>query len=36
MLGIYGDGDAAGWIASLLGALLLLFLYRVFTKRTPA
>ena len=36
LLGIYGEGDAAGFIASLLGALLLLFLYRAFTKRTPA
>jgi len=35
-LGMYGEGEAAGFIASLLGAILLLFLYRMFTKRTPA
>lgn len=35
-LGMYGEGEAAGFIASLLGAIILLFLYRMFTKRTPA
>ena len=36
-LGFYGEGEAAGWIMSLVGALLLLFLYRlVIGKRgTP-
>ena len=33
-MGMYTEGEAAGFIASLIGALLLLFLYRVFTKRT--
>ena len=36
MLGLYNEGEPAGFIASLLGAILLLFLYRLFTKRTPA
>lgn len=36
MLGIYQEGEVAGFIASLLGAILLLFLYRLFTKRRPA
>ena len=35
-LGNYQPGEPAGFIASLLGAILLLFLYRLFTKRTPA
>jgi uncharacterized membrane protein YeaQ/YmgE (transglycosylase-associated protein family) len=35
-LGIYTEGEAAGFIASLLGAIVLLLLYRMFTKRTPA
>ena len=32
-LGIYARGDAAGFIASVLGAMLLLFIYRVATRR---
>jgi uncharacterized membrane protein YeaQ/YmgE (transglycosylase-associated protein family) len=28
-----GAGYEAGWIASILGAILLLFLYRAFTRR---
>ena len=36
MLGLYAEGEPAGFIASLLGAIILLFLYRLFTKRTPA
>lgn len=28
MLGLYGPGDPAGFIMSLIGAVLLLFLYR--------
>jgi uncharacterized membrane protein YeaQ/YmgE (transglycosylase-associated protein family) len=32
-LGWYGQGEGAGWIASIIGAILLLFLYRVFTGR---
>lgn len=29
MLGWYGEGQSAGFIASLIGALILLFLYRL-------
>jgi uncharacterized membrane protein YeaQ/YmgE (transglycosylase-associated protein family) len=32
-LGWYNEGEPAGFIASVLGAILLLFLYRVFAKR---
>ena len=32
-LGWYDDGEPAGFIFSVVGAMLLLFLYRVFTKR---
>jgi uncharacterized membrane protein YeaQ/YmgE (transglycosylase-associated protein family) len=32
-LGWYGEGEGAGWIASIIGAILLLFLYRLFTGR---
>jgi len=32
-LGWYQIGDAAGFIASVLGAILILFIYRQFTKR---
>ena len=32
-LGLYAAGEAAGFIASILGAMLLLFLYRVVIKR---
>jgi uncharacterized membrane protein YeaQ/YmgE (transglycosylase-associated protein family) len=31
-LGWYGPGDAAGFIASLFGAILLLIVYRLFQK----
>jgi uncharacterized membrane protein YeaQ/YmgE (transglycosylase-associated protein family) len=35
MLGWYQDGQAAGFIMSVLGAILLLFLYRlVISKKT--
>lgn len=34
-LGFYGPGEAAGFIMSLLGALLLLWVYRMF-KGKPA
>lgn len=33
-LGFYGPEDAAGFIMSLIGAVLLLALYRMMTKRT--
>lgn len=32
-LGWYNQGEGAGFIASVIGALLLLFLYRLFTGR---
>lgn len=32
-MGVYGAGDAPGIIASILGAMLLLFLYRTFNRR---
>lgn len=32
-LGFYRPGHPAGFIASIIGAMLLLFFYRMFTKR---
>jgi uncharacterized membrane protein YeaQ/YmgE (transglycosylase-associated protein family) len=32
-LGFYGEGEAAGFLMSFLGAVLLLFLYRMFARR---
>ena len=32
-LGWYGEGEAAGFMVSFLGAVLLLVLYRMFTRR---
>jgi uncharacterized membrane protein YeaQ/YmgE (transglycosylase-associated protein family) len=32
-LGWYGPGEGAQWIGSIIGAMLLLFLYRLFTRR---
>jgi uncharacterized membrane protein YeaQ/YmgE (transglycosylase-associated protein family) len=32
----YAEGEAAGFIASVVGAILLLILYRLFTKGRPA
>jgi uncharacterized membrane protein YeaQ/YmgE (transglycosylase-associated protein family) len=29
----YGPGQGAGWIASIIGAVVLLLLYRMFTGR---
>jgi uncharacterized membrane protein YeaQ/YmgE (transglycosylase-associated protein family) len=35
-LGLYAPGQPAGWIMSILGAVLLLFIYRqVFARRSP-
>ena len=35
-LGWYADGDSAGFVASLVGAILLLVVYRLVTKgRSP-
>ena len=33
-LGLYATGQSAGFIMSILGAMLLLFLYRIF-RRPP-
>ncbi len=33
ILGFYGPEDAAGFVMSLIGAIALLAIYRVFTKR---
>lgn len=33
-LGLYAEGEAAGWIASVLGAVVLLFLYGLVRGRT--
>jgi uncharacterized membrane protein YeaQ/YmgE (transglycosylase-associated protein family) len=35
-LGFYGPDDAAGFLMSLVGAVLLLALYRLFTRRRLA
>lgn len=35
-LGFYAPGQAAGWIVSILGAVVLLALYRAFVKPTKA
>ncbi|HEU5169553.1 MAG TPA: GlsB/YeaQ/YmgE family stress response membrane protein [Gemmatimonadales bacterium] len=35
-LGWYAEGEAAGFIASVVGAVLLLLVYRLFRGRTPA
>lgn len=32
-LGFYGPGEAAGFLMSFIGAVLLLFLYRMFVRR---
>lgn len=34
VLGLYGPEDAAGFLMSLIGAVLLLVLYRMVSKRT--
>lgn len=33
-LGLYGPGEAAGFLMSLVGAVALLALYRVFARRS--
>lgn len=36
-MGWYGEGDAAGFVASVVGALLLLGIYRLFVgRRAPS
>ena len=32
-MGLYGPGEAAGWLMSFLGAVILLMLYRVLVRR---
>jgi uncharacterized membrane protein YeaQ/YmgE (transglycosylase-associated protein family) len=32
-MGFYGDNQGAGWIMSILGAILLLALYRMMVRR---
>lgn len=32
-MGFYGEGQTAGWIISILGAVLLLALYRMMVRR---
>lgn len=36
LFGWYRDGDAPGWIMSILGAVLLLWLYRMFNRNRSA
>ena len=33
-LGLYSEGEAAGWIASVIGAVLLLFVYSLIAGRS--
>ena len=33
-LGWYGQGDAVGWIASVVGAIIVLFIYGLIAKRS--
>jgi uncharacterized membrane protein YeaQ/YmgE (transglycosylase-associated protein family) len=33
-IGWYRQGDPAGFIASIIGAMLLLFIYRMFARRS--
>ena len=33
MLGMYAEGSSAGFIMSVIGAILLLLLYRTFSRR---
>ena len=32
-LGLYGEGQGAGWLMSILGAIVLLALYRMMVRR---
>ena len=32
-MGFYGEGESAGWVMSFVGAIALLALYRMFTRR---
>jgi uncharacterized membrane protein YeaQ/YmgE (transglycosylase-associated protein family) len=35
VIGWYEPGEPAGFIASVIGAMLLLLIYRLFVRRTP-
>ena len=35
-IGLYRPGDPAGWIMSTLGAVLLVFIYRMFAVRSTS
>jgi uncharacterized membrane protein YeaQ/YmgE (transglycosylase-associated protein family) len=35
-MGLYGPNDAAGFLMSLLGAVVLLVVYRLFARRTAS
>ncbi|MFN2570539.1 MAG: GlsB/YeaQ/YmgE family stress response membrane protein, partial [Gemmatimonadales bacterium] len=35
VLGMYRNGESAGWIASIIGAVLLLLIYRMVVRRRP-
>lgn len=34
MLGLYASGSAAGFVASVIGAILILFVYGLITKKS--
>ncbi len=34
LIGLYGEGENAGFIASILGAMIVLFIYRFIKKKT--
>ncbi len=36
MLGIFGSGEFGGWISSIIGAMVLLLLYRLLVGRKRA
>jgi uncharacterized membrane protein YeaQ/YmgE (transglycosylase-associated protein family) len=36
LIGWYGQGESAGFIAAIVGAVLLLVLYRLFKKKAPS
>jgi uncharacterized membrane protein YeaQ/YmgE (transglycosylase-associated protein family) len=36
LFGLYGEGQTAGFIASIVGAIILLAIYRMFRKKSPA
>jgi uncharacterized membrane protein YeaQ/YmgE (transglycosylase-associated protein family) len=36
VFGLYQEGQSAGFIASVVGAIILLAIYRMFKKKSPA